>query len=272
MLLAAAFAAGGAGALLLAVLFVYLTGCAPRAVLTLEARLFRAFKRRKPWGWHQVDELLYVGSLPRWPEHLAELRGRGVRALLCLTEPWELALSIKCVREDCGMDARQLATPDFFAPTQRDLVEAVAFISGHVKAGRGVYVHCNGGKGRSAVAVLCYLMYARGETAASAYALVRSKRRIADLRALCGLRTQWRAVVRFERELGAVRAELAARGAGGDGGKAGRSAAQDGASLWPAAPPAAGDGAAVGKSATAPAAARRAQVVPVAPLEGQASA
>ncbi|KAG8458684.1 hypothetical protein KFE25_012882 [Diacronema lutheri] len=93
------------------------------------------------------------------------------------------------------MAMRQLPTADFFAPSQRDLVEAVAFIDRHARAGTGVYVHCNGGRGRSAVAVICYLIYARGETADSAFALVRAARRIANLRALCGLRTQWRAVV-----------------------------------------------------------------------------
>lgn len=205
-------ALGAVGAALAAIVFIYITGCAPRWVLSMEARLFRLFKRRKRWSWHQVDDLLFIGSLPRWPEHMAELREQGVGAVLSLNEPWELALSAACVRDDCGMVMRQLSTPDFFAPSQRDLVEAVAFISAHVQAGTGVYVHCNGGRGRSATAVICYLIHARGETSASAYELLRAKRPIANLRALCGMRTQWRAVLTFERELEAVRAELASRG------------------------------------------------------------
>jgi atypical dual specificity phosphatase len=207
--LAAGF--GALGAVLLAIALIYLTGCAPRWVLTLEARLIRLFKRRKPWNWNQVDERIFVGSLPRWPEHLSELRAHGVGAVLSLNETWELALSVDCVRDQCGMAARQLATPDFFAPTQRDLVDGVAFIGQQIAAGRGVYVHCNGGRGRSAACVICYLVYAHGLTADEAFELVRSKRKIANLKALHGLRTQWRAIKRFERDMHAARAHVAAR-------------------------------------------------------------
>lgn len=214
---AVACALGATGALAVVIVAIYLTGWAPRWLLSLEARLFRSVKRRKQWSWDRVDERVFIGSLPRWPEQLAELRAHGVGAVLSLNETWELAVSAACVRDDCGMAMRQLPTADFFAPSQRDLVEAVAFIDRHARAGTGVYVHCNGGRGRSAVAVICYLIYARGETADSAFALVRAARRIANLRALCGLRTQWRAVRTFERELRAARAELARRGVDGHG-------------------------------------------------------
>lgn len=199
---------GVLGGTLIAIAFIYVTGWAPRWVLSLEARLFRVFKKRKRWSWTAVEDGVFLGSLPRWPEHLAELRARGVRAVLSLNESWELALSPTCVREDCGMLMRQLPTPDFFAPSQRDLVEAVAFIQKNVQAGRGVYVHCNGGKGRSTVCVICWLIYAKGLSADEAFDLIRSRRKIAHMKALCGVRTQWRAIRRFEREVAHVRTEV----------------------------------------------------------------
>jgi len=201
------------GFVLVAIPFIYITGLAPRRILSLEARLFRLFKKRKKWGFTEIEQGLFLGSVPRWPEHLAELRMRGVGAVLTLNETWELPMSVRCMQEECGMIVRQLPTPDFFAVSQVDLVEAVAFITKHLQEGRGVYVHCNGGKGRSSMCVLCYLVYTRGMSPDEALQMVRSKRKIAHLKALCGIRTQWRGILRFQRELEATRRVLA------DGGK-----------------------------------------------------
>lgn len=187
---------------------VYITGWGPRWLRSLEARLFRLFKKRKQWSWTKIDDHLFLGSLPRWPEHLQELREQGVSAVLSLCESWEMVISPRCIEKDCGMVHRSLETPDFFAPGLRDLVEAVAFIDSHVRAGRGVFVHCNGGKGRSSVCVICYLMYRAGFSAEDAFQFVRSKRKIAHLQAMCGIRSQWRAVRRFDRELAILRTAM----------------------------------------------------------------
>jgi len=68
-----------------------------------------------------------------------------------------------------------------------------------VQAGHSVYVHCNGGKGRSAVCTLAYFI-SQGMSAADAYALVASQRRITKLPTrLFGFpRPQWRALLRYE--------------------------------------------------------------------------
>mmetsp|Transcript_7086 Transcript_7086/g.9894 ORF Transcript_7086/g.9894 Transcript_7086/m.9894 type:complete len:275 (+) Transcript_7086:185-1009(+) len=120
-----------------------------------------------------------------------------------------MAMSPTCIQADCGMDHRQLPTPDFFPPRQKDLVEAVAFISKHINAGTGVYVHCNAGKGRSACCVICYLIYAHGWTALEAYDYVKERRRIAKLPMLCGTRAQWRAIKIFARGLAQARRQVA---------------------------------------------------------------
>ena len=60
-----------------------------------------------------------------------------------------------------------------------------------------MYVHCNGRKGRSAVCVICYLNVTHGWSPEFAYQHVRERRKIADLRSLCGIRCQWQAVRKF---------------------------------------------------------------------------
>jgi len=196
-------------AVLLVFVGIYLTGLAPRRVLSLESRVLRLFKKRKEWSWTEIEPYVFLGSLPRWPSHLEELRALGVGAVLTLNELWEVGLSTVCIQEDCGMAHRQLPTPDFFAPSHRDIVEAVAFIQKHVHAGRAVFVHCNGGRGRSVVCVICYLLYEHGWTADQAFQYVKERRKIAKLKSMGGVRPQWRAVTRFASRLQEVHERVA---------------------------------------------------------------
>ena len=70
-----------------------------------------------------------------------------------------------------------------------------------IDEGRGVYVHCNGGKGRSAVVVICFLMVKHGLSSDAAFELVRSKRRIAKMKLgkQGTFHKQWRAIANFEK-------------------------------------------------------------------------
>lgn len=186
--------------LILLFLFTFATGFAPRWVLSWESYLVRLLKRKKRWNWTQIDPGLFLGTLPRFPCHLEELRTEGVGAVLSLNESWELGLSPACV-QDCKMHVRHLPTPDFFAPSKRDIIEAVTFIESNIKRGSSVYVHCNGGRGRSAVCVICYLVYEKGWSPDEALQYVKEKRSIAHMKAWGGLHKQWRAVKAFCREL-----------------------------------------------------------------------
>jgi len=47
---------------------------------------------------------------------------------------------------------------DFTAPTTKEIISAVEFISDHDSKGNTVYLHCKGGKGRSTTVAVCYLM------------------------------------------------------------------------------------------------------------------
>jgi len=192
------------GGLLLLFLITFPTGCGPRWLLSLDARIARLAKGRKKWSWTTIEPGLILGSLPRMPCHLEELRAEGVGAVLTLNESWEVSLTSSCV-EDCHMVSRQLPIPDFFAPSHRDVVEAVTFIRKCMQQGIGVYVHCNGGRGRSAVCVICYLIYEHNWTPDEAFSYVEGKRRIANMKAWRGLHKQWRAIKRFSRELKAAK-------------------------------------------------------------------
>jgi atypical dual specificity phosphatase len=188
------------GSLVVIFLFTFPTGWAPHWVLSAEARLVRLLKKRKSWNWTYIEPGIILGSLPTMLCHLDELKTEGVGAVLTLNESWELYMLQKCV-EDSDLLSRQLPTPDFFAPRQKDIIEAVNFMRSCIQKGMSVYVHCNGGKGRSAVCVICYLIFEHNWTPDEAYSYVKEKRKIASLKAWCGLHKQWRAVKRFHREL-----------------------------------------------------------------------
>jgi len=123
---------------------------------------------------------LYVGSVPRTAAHLAELHSLGVRAVVTLNQAWEPQVDggVPKAAAAAGMHHLNAPTPDFAAPTQRHLRAAVDFMEEHVNAGHGVYVHCNGGRGRSVVCLLGFLVRSKGLTAHEAYALVAQHRMI----------------------------------------------------------------------------------------------
>ena len=123
---------------------------------------------------------LYVGTVPRTAAHLAELHSLGVRAVVTLNQAWEPQVDggVPKAAAAAGMHHLNAPTPDFAAPTQRHLRAAVDFMEEHVNAGHGVYVHCNGGRGRSVVCLLGFLVRSKGLTAHEAYALVAQHRRV----------------------------------------------------------------------------------------------
>ncbi|CAK9062921.1 unnamed protein product [Durusdinium trenchii] len=174
--------------------FVALTGCGPARVQSVCSYILRLAKRRSKFNYHKIDNHLYLGSLPRTMEDLEELKSLGVGAMVTLNEAWEMELSNKFVRDSCGIEHLHLPTPDFFAPKQEDIEAAVHFITAHVRKGIGVYVHCNGGKGRSAVCVICFLASFMDLSPELAYDR-------APMRGVLGLHKQWRAVKRFCRRV-----------------------------------------------------------------------
>ena len=244
-------AAGLLGLFLVIFAWVMLTGVAPKPLKRcITRRCVRGICLRghNRLAWDEgsvscvVENAVYIGALPKLPEQLDALRkDHRVSAVVTLNEVWELPFYLaiggimgKKVAKPRGVlhgtseDDVQLSavswchvpTVDFNAPSLSDIRTAVEWMKDHTAAGHRVFVHCNAGRGRSAVIVICYLMATTGCTSAEAYELLSAKRRIAALTAMCGTRPQWRAVKAYERHLLTSGSRLVGPGgtASGDGG------------------------------------------------------
>lgn len=108
------------------------------------------------------------GNLER---DLQDLRGRGIGAVLTLTET-PLANG---ALEPHGLLGLHLPVDDFHAPTTGQMLESLAFIDEARAEGLAVAVHCLAGQGRTGTVLAAYLV--RGGLSAS--------RAIAAVRAVC---------------------------------------------------------------------------------------
>jgi atypical dual specificity phosphatase len=98
--------------------------------------------------------------------------------------------------ETHGVEQLHLPTLDYHSPNEQDMLRGIEFIHRHITAGRGVYVHCKAGRGRSVTLAMCYLMAAHGLTPEQAH------RRIRDVRPQIDRRVVRRSAVRaIERSL-----------------------------------------------------------------------
>lgn len=202
--------ASAAGLLLVWFLTVPIHAYAPRFVQFFWSRVIRAVKgkKKKPWNPTVVMDTdkesptLVLGSMPLSMEHLEELScdHGGKLAVLSMNASWELVLE-ESELKTMGIDFLRLPTPDFFAPSIKDIERGVEFIEKELSLGTSVLCHCNAGRGRSAVVVLCFLIKNCGMSLSDAFAHVKSRRKIAKLNVCCGLRPQWRACKGYDRRL-----------------------------------------------------------------------
>lgn len=124
--------------------------------------------------------LLYVLAL-------LQVRAKHLQINLC--EEYEGPLEIY---QEFGIHHLRIPVIDYTAPTLVELEAAIDFMETFVNRGKRVFVHCKGGKGRSATVVLGYLMKRYAITRHDAQIQVMRKRpQIASYvfrrRALCEL-------------------------------------------------------------------------------------
>ncbi|KAL1543341.1 phosphatidylglycerophosphate phosphatase PTPMT2-like [Salvia divinorum] len=125
--------------------------------------------------WDRVDEYVLLGAVP-FPTDVPRLKDLGVGGVVTLNESYE-TLVPSSLYHDHGIQHLLIPTRDYlFAPSQRDICQAVEFIHGNALCGKTTYVHCKAGRGRSTTIVLCYLVKHKEMTPAAAFEYVRSIR------------------------------------------------------------------------------------------------
>ncbi|MBA3815499.1 MAG: dual specificity protein phosphatase family protein [Parachlamydiaceae bacterium] len=121
-------------------------------------------------------------------------------AVLTLLEPFEIfskgLFSDPVTPKDwgkLGVNHKIISASDFSPLTQKQIEEAVFFLEEQDKQGIHTYVHCKAGRGRSATAVICFLMKKHLYTAEKAKEKVSESRNQININTL-----QWKAIKNYE--------------------------------------------------------------------------
>lgn len=121
--------------------------------------------KRRNW-WDRVDENVIVGALPH-AKDVPQWVDNNVTGVVNTCEEYGGPVA---AYEKAGIEQFRMPTIDFTHPHIDDVEEAVKFIGKHAAAGGTVYVHCKAGRARSATVACCWLIEARGMSAAEAQA------------------------------------------------------------------------------------------------------
>ena len=104
----------------------------------------------------------------------------NISVIVMVCEEWELRVPIPLVRA-MGQEVYHCTAPDFGTLKLSELLTAVQFVVDRCHESRQVFVHCYGGKGRSAVVVIAALMRIHGWTKEQAFKHVLNIRPIANM-------------------------------------------------------------------------------------------
>ncbi|GAB4251808.1 protein-tyrosine phosphatase family protein [Deferrisoma sp.] len=128
----------------------------------------------QPLYWLVADQIA-AGPYPGSPEpgtaraKVRWIAGQGIGAFVDLTEPGELtqlgplvpyddALAEVAAETGNGLERLAFPIPDMGAPTPETMVRILDAMDERLRAGRRLYVHCLGGRGRTGVVLGCYLV------------------------------------------------------------------------------------------------------------------
>lgn len=154
--------------------------------------------------WIEQGKIL-AGSIPWQPEHIDELYGMGIRAILTLTR--------RDIRQYPGVAGRlhvvygdiahlHVGILDGGIPANDKLTaKAIDFIDSAYQSGKPVFIHCAGGIGRTGIILEAYYVLRRGMTLAEAQVLVRQRKNVANIPAggVCSPQLEWSAALESKR-------------------------------------------------------------------------
>ena len=138
-----------------------------RSKLIMEDRMKRVYRDAQSsllgqefFNFDEILPRLYLGRMPRQPDHLEALAKRGVTQAINLLQPFEYREVSKLYNE-FGIDELRLPTGDHLEPSVNYLLTGFEFLYRHLHLNQrdAVYVHCKGGRGRSAAVVFVYLAW-----------------------------------------------------------------------------------------------------------------
>ncbi len=121
-------------------------------------------RRMVPDSYWVIPGRFAAGEYPgdRWDERAREklrvFQEAGIDDFVDLTEAGEYGLNPYAVLLPTTARYRRFAIPDMNVPTPLRMREILDAIDGALGEGRGVYVHCFGGVGRTGTVVGCWLV------------------------------------------------------------------------------------------------------------------
>jgi atypical dual specificity phosphatase len=137
----------------------------------------------QPWWTEIPEKKIILGALPfHERKHVERLKSLGVGGVLTLNKPFELQPNlIGTPVQPCdwllnNVESLHIPTPDFCPPTPEEIKLGIEFMKKIISSGKSVYVHCKAGRGRSVVAVVCYLLEVDNMTVEEAVDYVKKRR------------------------------------------------------------------------------------------------
>ena len=134
--------------------------------------------------WDKIEPYnIYLGSLPlKNKGHLEKIIDLGVTQIFSLIEDFELKdgwFNVPVKAEDWeknGIGVERVSATDFDPLTKTQIERSIDHLQKMLEEGHIVYVHCKAGRGRSATALIAYLMAKEGFSFDDALALVKKQR------------------------------------------------------------------------------------------------